>query len=169
MHKFVSGASVVRPLYAISTSLAKAIQRPLEARTSKDKWRTFKRESVACGKVFTCESVRASRCLVKRVAFVLEATADMLDGNSNRNRPCNTLRWSGSARLNFVRQGMTQVASSAFRQGLDDARNTIIGALIHPSPSKVSRAMPAAILRPIAGASRGVAMILLGIEQRVTR
>jgi len=165
MHKFVSGTSVVRPLYAMGTSLARIIHRPLEARTSKDKWRTFKRESVACGKIFTCEAARASRCLVTRVAFVLQSTADLLDGNCKRSRPCHNIRWSGSACLNLKHQSITEVASNAICHGLEDARSTIVEAFIHPSPSKFSRAMPAAILHPIAGASRGVATILLGIEQ----
>lgn len=165
-HKFVCGAPIVRPLYVIGASLANIIHRPLDAKTRKDQWRMFRRESIACGRVLACEAARAGRHIITHVASSLDAAADRLDSCDMRNVAHASPR-SNPSDLSDVRTLVKDVRS-AFLSGFDGAWQACVGAITSCSPYKLAKAAPVAILRPAAGASRGVALILIGIEEAST-
>ena len=56
------------------------------------------------------------------------------------------------------------IRDSACCEGLGGARDAFNTALLCSSPSNIARGIPVAILRPVAGASRGIAIVLFGVE-----
>lgn len=162
MHKFICGASVVRPLHAVGASIANMIHRPLEANTGKGQWRSLRRELTKCGRVLVCESARVSRRLVTGLAVALDATATNIGGRDKDSRASpstGVIIGRGDVR------GRLEDARGAICQGLGGAHNACAAAIERPSLSTLASVAPVAILCPAAGMAQGIAVLLLGVEQ----
>ena len=167
LHNFFCGVSLVRPLHAVGVSLFNTIHRPLEAGSCSEQWRSLKRESITCGRVLACESARAGRFLISQVAVILDDTADAINSNGARDPPHFIRRLPDSPSLDVNRDNMQiciETLRSACCEGLGGARDAFNTALLCSSPSNIARGIPVAILRPVAGASRGIAIVLFGVE-----
>mmetsp|Transcript_27288 Transcript_27288/g.84146 ORF Transcript_27288/g.84146 Transcript_27288/m.84146 type:complete len:1233 (-) Transcript_27288:161-3859(-) len=165
IHKFVFGASILRPLHEVGTSIVNTIQRPLQAGMCKDQWRVLTHESTKCGRVFTYETARMGRRLITHVAVMLEATSNMIEGRAaNRLDICPRPLDLSNPHQDRTRACIEEVRSALCR-GLDGAYDAGLKAISSPSLSNFAKAAPLAILRPAVGAVCSVSMILLRIEQ----
>mmetsp|Transcript_32674 Transcript_32674/g.101111 ORF Transcript_32674/g.101111 Transcript_32674/m.101111 type:complete len:1302 (-) Transcript_32674:653-4558(-) len=159
MHKFVFGASVVRPVHAVGASIADVIHCPLETNPRKNRWRLLKREFAACGRVLVYEFARASRYFATNLAVAIDAAADNLEGQHARNQAFDDSMDHGDTYPHL------KGACRAICQGLDETHGACVAMIARPSVSTLAKGAPIAILRPTAGLSRSIAILLLGIEQ----
>jgi len=153
IHKFIFGASLVRPIHAVGTSIAGVLSCPLEASSLKNTWHLLRREFATCGRVLVYESTSASRRLITQLAVATDAVADRLDGQSDRGRAFKTHGYH------------LESGRGAVSQGLDEAHGACVAVIAHRSTCNVVRDAPIAILRSAAGLSRGIAILLLGVEE----
>ena len=172
LHRFVAGASVLRPLATVGAAARDAVVKPGDAKEGQ-KLRTLRREAAKCGAVVACESARGARRLVSRLSFALDSAADAVDAKGARKRRTyadmskKDLGLDGLDAAKVDRRKRVEDALDAVHRGLHGARDACASALHRPSPVSVAKAAPVAILRNLAGASRGVAILLVGLEAEI--
>ena len=142
------------------------------------KLRALRGSAGRAGAVVACESARGARRLVARLSFALDEAADVLDadaarraafaapGSPARRRDREALRGLDAAARGDRRRRLED-ARDAVARGVAGARDACAAAMRRPSPGAVAKAAPVALLRLLAGKSRGVAILLVGLEAEI--
>ena len=177
LHAFVAGASAVRPVAEVGRALRDVRGDVARARDGA-KLRALRGSAGRAGAVVACESARGARRLVARLSFALDEAADVLDadaarraafaapGSPARRRDREALRGLDAA-ARGDRRGRLEDARDAVARGVAGARDACAAAMRRPSPGAVAKAAPVALLRLLAGKSRGVAILLVGLEAEI--
>jgi len=160
IHKFIHGASIVRPLHVVGKSISRAIHQMLAIKTRPYQWRMFRHELVTCSRILVCESVRVGRYLVSHLTTALNDMANRLDGHNSSY----SLAWNAPGTANDIRIHFED-ARNAIVNGLNDAHQACVAALSRSSPCQLVTVVPVAIIRPTVCLTRAATAILLRLEQ----
>ncbi|KAH8077578.1 hypothetical protein JL720_9960 [Aureococcus anophagefferens] len=170
LRAFVAGASAVRPVAEVGERCG----RPRRRRADGAKLRALRGSAGRAGAVVACESARGARRLVARLSFALDEAAGVLDAGAARaprSRAGSPARRRDreALRASTRRRGATGAGGSRTRatpsRGVAGAARARRDA---PAVAgTVAKAAPVALLRLLAGKSRGVAILLVGLEAEI--